>query len=126
MFTFRKRYFAVTAILLFVEILIAVFIHDDFIRPYLGDFLVVILMYCFVRSFFWISSRKAAALVLVFACLVEVSQYFHFISYFGWQNSAFARAIFGSSFAWRDIGAYILGVFAAIFFERICPTTTPI
>ena len=34
-----------------VETLIALFVRDAFIRPYMGDVLVVILVYCFVRMF---------------------------------------------------------------------------
>ncbi len=49
--TFRPVYFTLTVILLVVEILIAVYVHDRFIRPYFGDVLVVILVYCFLKTF---------------------------------------------------------------------------
>lgn len=42
MFTFDKKYFLAALFLLLTEILIALFIHDTFFRPYAGDFLAVI------------------------------------------------------------------------------------
>jgi hypothetical protein len=39
-----------TAFLFLIEVGIAVFIQDRIIRPYIGDLLVVILIYCFIRS----------------------------------------------------------------------------
>ena len=36
-------------IVFIIEAIIAVFIHDNFIRPYFGDVLVVVLIYCFIK-----------------------------------------------------------------------------
>lgn len=38
-------------VLLAVEIFIALFVHDSVVRPYIGDVLVVIVLYFFVRIF---------------------------------------------------------------------------
>ena len=47
-----RWFYAICFIGLFiVETLIALFVRDAFIRPYMGDILVVILIYCFVRIF---------------------------------------------------------------------------
>ncbi len=48
---FNWYYFVLTILLLGLEIIIALFAHDSIIRPYIGDLLVVILLYCFVKSF---------------------------------------------------------------------------
>ena len=47
--TINKRilYGIATIILLVVEVLIALFVHDSIIRPYLGDVLVVVVIYTF-------------------------------------------------------------------------------
>ena len=45
---FKRSYFLWTITLIFIEIVIALFVHDGIVRPYGGDFLVVILIYCFV------------------------------------------------------------------------------
>ncbi|MBB5638747.1 glucan phosphoethanolaminetransferase (alkaline phosphatase superfamily) [Pedobacter cryoconitis] len=52
MFRFNKYYFGFTLLLLSIEILIARYAHDQIIRPYAGDFLIVIFLYCLVMSFF--------------------------------------------------------------------------
>jgi len=45
-------------------------VQDDFIRPYLGDFLVVILIYAALRTF-WNAKKITIAIgVLLFAYLV--------------------------------------------------------
>ena len=51
MVIFNKTYFLLALLLLLAEVLIALYLHDALIRPYGGDFLVVILLYCFVKSF---------------------------------------------------------------------------
>ena len=40
----RILYTIATAIVFIVEVFIAVFIHDKFIRPYIGDVLVVVVI----------------------------------------------------------------------------------
>ncbi|WP_257236683.1 DUF2809 domain-containing protein [Nostoc sp. 'Peltigera malacea cyanobiont' DB3992] len=75
MFIFNKRYFYLTLILFLIEICIAVFVNDSFIRPFIGDVLVVILIYCFVKTFWNIHSSIAALSVLAFSCAIEILQY---------------------------------------------------
>jgi len=119
MFVFRKNYFLLTIILLFVEICIALFINDKFIRPYLGDFLVVILLYFFARTFFNITIFQAATLVLLFAFFIELLQFINFVSVIGLQDSNIASTILGHSFSWLDIFAYVLGIGFVLVCERI-------
>src|SRR5690606_4059929 len=119
MFVFRKKYFLLTIILLFVEICIALFINDKFIRPYLGDFLVVILLYFFARTFFNITIFQAATLVLLFAFFIELLQFINFVSVIGLQDSNIASTILGHSFSWLDIFAYVLGIGFVLVCERI-------
>lgn len=48
--TRRRIHYAIAfLILLTIEVLIALFVHDVFIRPYFGDVLVVIVLYMAVR-----------------------------------------------------------------------------
>ncbi len=46
----NKKYIISFLILFIIEALIALFVHDNFIRPYIGDILVIILMYTFIRG----------------------------------------------------------------------------
>ena len=41
----RIGYAIATVILLLTEVLIALYVHDAFVRPYIGDVLVVIVIY---------------------------------------------------------------------------------
>src|SRR5579859_6004621 len=103
--TFMKTnyaYFLWFILLLIAELLIGVYMHDTFIRPYGGDFLVVILLYCFIKSFINAPVAKTAIWVLVFACAVEISQYFHLVKLLGLAHSGVAVLLLGNSFSFRD------------------------
>ena len=47
----RITYIILSILLLANEVFIALFVHDRFIRPYVGDVLVVMVLYTFVRIF---------------------------------------------------------------------------
>ena len=119
MLHFNKNYFLLTILLFVIEVCIALFVHDNFIRPYFGDVLVVILIYCFVNSFLNVPVIKTAIAVLLFAFLVETLQYFAIIEILGLQDNRLAQTVIGTSFAWEDILAYIAGSVIVIIFERI-------
>lgn len=110
MFTFNRTYFIFAILLFITEVLIAVFIKDAFIRPYGGDFLVVILIYCTVKSFINIGVTPAAIGVLLFAYLIETLQYFHIVDLLGLQGSKVARIVIGTGFSWMDMLMYTLGI----------------
>jgi uncharacterized membrane protein YedE/YeeE len=118
---FNWLYFTLTVLIFVVEVLIAVYLHDGFIRPYAGDFLVVILIYCFVRSFLQTPVMPMALGVLVFSYLVETLQYFNFVKLIGLEHSRIARIIIGNYFSWTDILAYTLGIGFTILMEKIKP-----
>ncbi len=119
MFTFKIKYFCLAIALLLIEIFIALFVHDNFIRPYAGDFLVVILIYCFVKSFFNIPVYTLALSVLLFACLIEMFQYFKLVNHLGLQKSSSAKILMGTSFEWKDILAYVLGILLVVTIEKL-------
>ena len=105
----RICYAAATLILLAVEVLIALFVHDDFVRPYIGDVLAVIVVYTFIRI---IIPKKCALLplfVFVFAVGVEVLQYFDLVTLLGIENNRFLRILLGSVFDLKDIMCYAIG-----------------
>lgn len=117
MFAFNKKYFIPALLLFLIEVIIAIFIKDRFIRPYVGDFLVVMLMYCAVRSVLNISPVKIAVGVLLFAYIIETLQYFNIVKHLGWEHSTLARTVIGYGFEWFDIIAYTLGVITILIVE---------
>jgi hypothetical protein len=101
-----------------IEVLIAMFLHDGIIRPYIGDLLVVMLIYCFVRSFFKLSVLNAAIGTVIFAYLVEFLQYLNLIQILGLQKSKVANLVLGNFFEWIDMLAYTLGIALVLVVEK--------
>jgi hypothetical protein len=118
MLTFNRKYFYLTIILFAIEIFIAILIKDSFIRPFVGDVLVVILIYCFVRTFLRIDRSVAAISVLVFAIAIEILQYFNFVDRLGLQNNRILAVALGSTFDGKDILAYIVGTAIVWWWDR--------
>src|SRR6478736_5037468 len=109
MLTFNKNYFGFTILIFLAEVLIALFVNDNFIRPYLGDVLVVILMYCFIKSFFKLPVLPIAVSVLIFSFIIEFLQYLNIVEKLHLENSKIARTVLGTSFSWIDLLTYIVG-----------------
>ncbi len=118
MLTFRKKYFIGFLLLLITEIFIALFINDSIIRPFLGDFLVVILLYCFAKTFINASSFSIAMGVLIFSFGIEILQYFKIVEVLGLQDNRFAYILIGNVFSWGDLLAYGLGVGVAYWIDE--------
>jgi hypothetical protein len=119
MFRFQKWYFLLALLLFLVEVFIALFINDKIIRPYVGDFLVVILMYCFFKSFLRVPVLKVALAVLLFSYALEALQHFNLVDRLGLGSFKLARVVLGSSFEWMDLLAYTLGIIVVIVVERL-------
>jgi DNA integrity scanning protein DisA with diadenylate cyclase activity len=117
MLSFNSKYFSLVLLLLVTEIVIGTWVHDSFIRPFGGDFLVVILIYCMVKSFIDTPVSPTILGVLLFAYIVEISQYFHLVNLLGLERSAVARIIMGTSFSWMDILMYTLGMLLVLIVE---------
>ncbi|MBW8684359.1 ribosomal maturation YjgA family protein [Chitinophaga rhizophila] len=118
---FNWIYFALTVFIFLIEVLIALYVHDDIIRPYVGDILVVILIYCFVRSFLQAPVLPVAVGVLVFSCTIEIMQYFKLVTLLGLDHSRLARIAIGNYFSWGDMICYVLGIGLTMFIEKIKP-----
>ncbi|MBC7881140.1 MAG: DUF2809 domain-containing protein [Anaerolineae bacterium] len=119
MFAFNKTYFYFALLLFLIEVGIAVFTNDNFIRPFVGDVLVVILIYCFVRAFWNVPPLIVASAVLALAYTAEILQYFNFLSKLGMQNNKAFTLALGSVFDWKDIFAYTIGIISVICLENI-------
>lgn len=119
MFVFRTEYFIASALLFLIEIIIALFWKDVFVRPFLGDVLVVILIYCFFRIFLNVNYLKLAAAVFVFACGIEILQYFDFVNMLGLENNRILSVALGRTFEWKDFVAYFMGFILIVGFEKV-------
>lgn len=105
---FDLKSFIIFLIIFFIEVLIAKFVNDSFIRPYGGDILVVILMYYFCKAFIETKSIYLVIGTVLFAYLVEFGQYLKLVEILGIENKIL-RVVIGSSFSWGDILCYTIG-----------------
>ncbi len=105
--------------LFFIEVIIALYFHDEFVRPYFGDFLVVILLYCTIKSIGNFPVLRTAIAVLLFAYLIEILQYFDIVRRIGLANSQLASTVIGTTFQWGDIVAYTLGIVMVVLVEKL-------
>lgn len=105
----RFGYAIAFLVLLITEILIALFVRDDFIRPYGGDILVTVLICAAVRILFPTGVRLLPLWVFLFAAAVEIGQHFDFVTLLGLGNIAFFRILLGSTFSMADLLCYAAG-----------------
>ena len=104
----RFIFIALFVLLFAVEALIALFVHDDFVRPYVGDMIVTVVVWSFARIIFPDKSKLMSLYVMIFAVLVEVGQYFNYVDVLGITNPILVTMM-GTSFAWADIACYAVG-----------------
>lgn len=117
-FHFSKKYLLLTLILFAFEIFIAFFVKDTLIRPFVGDVLVVILIYCFLRIFLQIDYWKVAIGVLFFACTIEILQYFDYVKLLGLEQNRVLSVAMGRTFEIMDFVAYFVGFLLIILTEK--------
>ncbi len=107
----KKRIIYAIAFVLLValEVVIALFVRDSFIRPYGGDIIVIVVLYCFVRIIFPEKFTLLPLYLFSFAVCVEIAQAFDYVTLLGLGNIRFFRVLLGSSFSWYDIICYAAG-----------------
>ncbi|MCB2382886.1 DUF2809 domain-containing protein [Shewanella sp. SR1] len=133
----RKSFFIYAVLLFLTEVLIALYAPAGFIRGFVGDVLVVILLFCMVRAVVPVVSpvEKAVAIpiasrtskstgehilrlfqtpwlafaVLLFAFAIEFGQYWGLVDKLGLGGNRLARIVIGSHFDPLDLVAYFVG-----------------
>lgn len=105
----RRFYCGAFAALLAAEVLIALFVRDAFVRPYLGDVLVIVLLYCLGRGPMGLRGRWLVPAVTALGALAEGLQYFRLADRLGLGEGSVLRVILGSTFDWADVLCYLAG-----------------
>ena len=105
----RFTYCGIFIILLVSEVVIALFVNDRFIRPYVGDILVIGVICAFFRMFVPDRIRTLPLLTSAFAAGVELLQYFDFVSLLGLAENPVLSVALGRTFDFKDIICYIVG-----------------
>jgi hypothetical protein len=117
--TDRRLYAVILVFLLAVELLIARYLHDRFVRPYVGDAIAVVLAYAGFRAVFGLGFRAGLVAALLLATAIEISQHFHLTSLLGLDAYPFVRVVLGQGFDWLDFVAYGAGGLAVIAGESL-------
>ncbi len=104
-----KKNVLIFVLLLCIEIIIAIFVHDNFVRPYLGDVIVVALIYFFLKIFIKKDIVLLPVYIFAFSFLTELIQYFDFLERLKLEDNRILNIIFGSTFDLKDILCYGIG-----------------
>ena len=115
----RVIYGVLFFVILTIEILIALFVHDNFIRPYIGDVLVTILICFFARFFIPEKIKIMPMLVFIFSALVEIGQYFDFVRLLGLEDNVLISTLLGRTFSVADLICYAIGCVVFVFLDYI-------
>jgi len=117
---FDYKNFLIAVLIFLIEILIATKLKDIFfIRAFLGDVFVVMLMYYFIKAFFDFNSKKLIVGIFIFSCLIEFAQYFHFAEFMGLKENRVMMIVLGNSFSWLDILCYFAGCVVLFLISKI-------
>lgn len=116
----RFGYLAVAVALFAVETAIALFVRDDFVRPYLGDVLAIALVYAGLRAIAPLNVWQALAIALTIALAIELAQAFDVLGLLGLRDNTVVRIVLGGVFDWADLAAYAAGalIVAALEWAR--------
>ncbi|MGF1727762.1 DUF2809 domain-containing protein [Photobacterium nomapromontoriensis] len=108
-FRFSFSHLLISMLLLLVLVFIALFVQDSFIRPTLGDVLVVVWLYFVIASMVNLPSNIIACATVFLAFSVEVSQYLRLGPLLGLESGSPLSIILGATFDWMDLVAYSVG-----------------
>lgn len=114
----KTKHLLIALAVLIIEILVAtVFSHWRFIRSFIGDYLVVILIYHLVKGLRNFPPLTLVVGVFIFSCCIEIAQYFQLADVLGLERGGVLRIMLGASFSWLDILMYLLGCITSYCFD---------
>lgn len=113
----NRNYIFIFLLLLIIEFAIAYFHFNWFIRGFVGDVLVIPLLYSFFKIFIKNNVTKTAISVLLFSFFVEILQYFKIAELLKIQSKVILTLI-GSVFDVWDLVAYSIGFLILLLAER--------
>ncbi|MFM5523784.1 ribosomal maturation YjgA family protein [Aeromonas jandaei] len=87
---------------------IGFYAEGAFWRGFLGDVMIVVLLFSFFNMIVVQPAWRGAIAALILSFVVEIFQYFHLVDFLGIENK-FIRIVIGTHFDWLDVIAYTLG-----------------
>jgi glucan phosphoethanolaminetransferase (alkaline phosphatase superfamily) len=120
--TFRLRfnlgYFCLALIIFFIEIAIAKYMHG-WVRSYLGDVLVIVLLYSAIMSVAALNKKSVVLFTLIVAFAIEFGQYFKLAERLGFAPDSVAYIVLGNTFSGADLGCYAIGAILILLVEQV-------
>lgn len=98
MYKNRIKNCLISIVIFLIEVIIALNFHDGFIRSYLGDILVVVLIYFVIKTIITKQVKYLSIYVLIFAIIIEFLQLFDIVHILNLENNKLACIIIGSTF----------------------------
>ncbi|ARV07646.1 hypothetical protein BTO04_13515 [Polaribacter sp. SA4-10] len=114
---FSKKYFVIFVVLFLIEVIIAKY-TTGFIRHTVGDYLAVMFVYSLIKSVFNISVEKALLITFIISFIIEFLQLSNLQNNFPEEYSKVLKIILGTSFSFRDLVAYTLGIISILILEK--------
>lgn len=115
----KRSYYITAFILLFsIEFAIATWSKGGFIRGYLGDLLVVILVYAGLMMISKLHVKRGILATAIIALTIELLQLINLTQYFEGNAKKVAILVLGSHFSWLDLFMYALGILVIWLLER--------
>lgn len=106
----RLIYFSLTSMCFIACILIVKLLsNNQLIRGFIGDVIVILLIYFLIKVFYDFHALKLATFTLVVAFTTEFLQYLDFTTLLGLEHNVIAELIFGRVFDPYDLIAYTIG-----------------
>ncbi|MBP0973621.1 MAG: DUF2809 domain-containing protein [Oscillospiraceae bacterium] len=103
--------YGIAALVLFlIEFVIGKWLNDwHFVRSYMGDVLVIPLLYCIVRIFTNKLPRTMPLIICAIGVVTEITQYFKLYAILGFEKTSLPAILLGTSFSWYDMICYVAG-----------------
>ena len=114
----RIKYLISAIIIISAEVFIAVFVNDDFIRPYVGDMLVVFVLYFLYKTLFPKKNKNLPFYIFIFSVIIEILQGINIVDILGLGDIKFFRILIGTNFDIKDILCYLTGCMVLYYIEN--------
>lgn len=114
----KTKYLIISCSILIIELTIALFVNDQFIRPIFGDYLASILVFYLLATFLKTDLNKIAFLSLLISYTIEFLQYINILTLLHLDKFKILNILLGNSFSWTDMLAYTLGIITVVLIHN--------
>ena len=105
----RIIYAVLFVLLMLIDIYIAAFVTNVFVRSYLGDVFITLLICFFVQAVIPKKINFLSIWVFLFALAVEIGQYFDVVKLLGLDDYKLISVWFGRCYSFYDVICYAVG-----------------